>query len=112
MTNIVLPDTVTPADAGREFWRGVLAAGGFTSIPRWTLDPVAGVGEHEATIPGHLVAALRRLADETAGVAPPRVFRCAPPRGRRPGRRARGDEHGRPAPPRDARPPTPADPLP
>jgi amino acid adenylation domain-containing protein len=66
MANIGLPDTVTSADAGRQFWRGVLAAGGFTSIPRWTLNPVAGVGEHKATIPGHLVAALRRLADELA----------------------------------------------
>jgi len=30
-------------DADREFWRGVLIAGGFTAIPRWTLDPVSGV---------------------------------------------------------------------
>ncbi len=54
------------ADAGREFWRAQLLAGGFTAIPRWTLDPVAGVVEHEATIPDDLVAALRRLADELA----------------------------------------------
>src|SRR5450755_4467363 len=54
------------ADAGREFWRGVLVAGGFTAIPRWTLDPVAGVVEHEATVPDDLVAALGRLADELA----------------------------------------------
>jgi amino acid adenylation domain-containing protein len=66
MTTISLRDTVTTAEAGREFWRGVLAAGGSTAIPRWTLDPVAGVAEHEATIPDHLVAALRRLADELA----------------------------------------------
>jgi amino acid adenylation domain-containing protein len=52
--------------AGREFWRGVLVAGGFTAIPRWTLKPVTGVGEHEATIPDDLVAALRRLADKLA----------------------------------------------
>ena len=26
------------AGAGREFWRGVLVAGGFTTIPRWTLE--------------------------------------------------------------------------
>ena len=56
----------TQEQAGREFWRGVLLAGGFTAIPRWTLDPVPGVGEHEATIPDDLVAALRRLADELA----------------------------------------------
>jgi amino acid adenylation domain-containing protein len=48
------------------FWRGVLLAGGFTALPRWTLDPVPGVGEHETTIPDELVAALRRLADELA----------------------------------------------
>ncbi len=55
-----------PADPDREFWRGVLVAGGFTAIPRWTLDPMPGVVEHEATIPNDLVAALRRLADELA----------------------------------------------
>jgi len=49
---------------GREFWRGMLAAGGFTAIPRWTLDPAAGVAEHETTIPDDLAAALRRLAEE------------------------------------------------
>jgi amino acid adenylation domain-containing protein len=46
----------------REFWRGVLVAGEFTVIPRWTLDPVPGVVEHEETISDDLVAALRRLA--------------------------------------------------
>src|SRR5258708_20487938 len=59
-------DTATTAERGREFWRGVLLAGGFTALPRWTLEPVPGVGEHEARIPDELVAALRRLADELA----------------------------------------------
>src|SRR5437899_2665306 len=59
-------DTVTTAERGREFWRGVLLAGGFTVLPRWTLDPVPGRGEHEARIPDELMAALRRLADELA----------------------------------------------
>ena len=54
------------AEVGREFWRGVLVAGGFTAIPRWTLDPVPGVVEHEAPIPDDHVAALGRLADELA----------------------------------------------
>ena len=40
------------------------SAGGFTAIPRWTLDPAPGVGTHEATIPGDLVAALRRRSAE------------------------------------------------
>src|SRR5213593_4509184 len=66
MRNIRLRDgdTVTAAERGREFWRGVLLAGGFTALPRWTLEPVPGVGEHEARIPDELVTALRRLADE------------------------------------------------
>src|SRR6266576_7041203 len=59
-------DTVTTAERGREFWRGVLLAGGFTVLPRWTLDPVPGVGEHDTRIPDELVAALRRLANELA----------------------------------------------
>src|SRR5437773_5476329 len=68
MSNISLrdPDTVTAAESGREFWRGVLLAGGFIALPRWTLEPVPGVGEHEARIPDELVAALRRLANELA----------------------------------------------
>ena len=52
------------AEAGREFWRGVLVAGGFAAIPRWALDPAPGIGEHEATISDDLVAACRRLAKE------------------------------------------------
>ena len=50
--------------AGREFWRGVLVAGGSTAIPRWSLDPEIGTAEHEAKIPDDLIATLRRLADE------------------------------------------------
>jgi amino acid adenylation domain-containing protein len=56
----------TLAAASREFWRDVLVAGGFTGIPRWTLDPVPGVAGHEAMIPDDLVAELRRVADELA----------------------------------------------
>ncbi|WP_329165339.1 amino acid adenylation domain-containing protein [Streptomyces sp. NBC_01717] len=52
--------------ADREFWRAVLLAGGFTAVPRWTLDPVTGVGEHEAAIPDDVVAALGRLAKDLA----------------------------------------------
>src|SRR5881296_1428221 len=69
MSNIIRlheRDIVTTAERGREFWRGVLLGGGFTALPRWTLQPVPGVGEHEARIPDELVAALRRLADELA----------------------------------------------
>src|SRR2546422_11053945 len=69
-------DMVTTAARGREFWRGVLLAGGFTAVPRWTLVPVPGVGKHEARIPDELVAALRRLADELA--VPPRSGLVSP----------------------------------
>src|SRR2546425_1613342 len=68
MSNLSLrdPDTVTAAERGREFWRALLLAGGSTTLPRWTREPVPGVGEHEARIPDELVAAVRRLADELA----------------------------------------------
>ena len=56
----------TTTERGREFWRGVLLAGGFTALPRWTLEPVPGVREREMRIPDELVAALRRLANERA----------------------------------------------
>src|SRR5437899_5765604 len=46
--------------------RGRCEMTGFTAVPRWTLKPVPGVGEHEARIPDELVAALRRLANEVA----------------------------------------------
>ncbi len=75
MTTISLRDTATPmetstssstAEASRAFWHGVLLAGGLTAIPRWTLDPVPGFGEHEAVIPDALVTALYRVAQEMA----------------------------------------------
>src|SRR5262249_29508112 len=72
------PDTVTAAKRGQEFWRGVLLAGGSTALPRWTLDPVPGVGEHEARIPEELVAALRRLADDLAGPLRPGLLTAHP----------------------------------
>ncbi|MGW7551854.1 non-ribosomal peptide synthetase [Streptomyces rimosus] len=54
------------AEAGREFWRGVLDGGGFTALPRWTRDPVPGLAAHEAAVPDDLLAALRRVAAELA----------------------------------------------
>jgi amino acid adenylation domain-containing protein len=66
MSTIARPDRVTaaPAERGREFWHTVLVGGGFTALPRWTLDPVDGVGEHETPIPGDLAAELRRVGKE------------------------------------------------
>ena len=49
-----------------DFWRDALLAGGLTSIPRWTLDPVPGIGTHEAAIPADLVARLQRLSEDLA----------------------------------------------
>src|SRR5262249_16698177 len=45
-------------------WRCEMS--GFTAVPRWTLKPVAGVGEHEGGIPLELVAALCQLTNELA----------------------------------------------
>jgi len=64
MSSVSSGHTVTTAERRRKFWLGVLRASAFTALPRWTLEPVAGVGEHEARIPDELVAALRRRADE------------------------------------------------
>jgi non-ribosomal peptide synthetase component F len=71
MTAISLRDPATPAETStgetsREFWRGVLLAGGVSSVPKWTLDPRPGAAEHEETLPADLVATLRRRAAELA----------------------------------------------
>ena len=65
MTSVAVPDSVPARQADREFWRAVLG-GGYTKLPRWSRDPVAGVGEHDAWIPDKLAAAARRLAGELA----------------------------------------------
>src|SRR5215813_5374344 len=51
------------ARAGAATRRGRCEMSGFTAVPRWTLNPVQGIGEHEAAVPVELVAELRRLAD-------------------------------------------------
>jgi amino acid adenylation domain-containing protein len=66
MSGISPRDTLTTPERGREFWRGTLLAGSCTALPRWTREPVTGVGEYEARIPNELAAALRQLADELA----------------------------------------------
>src|SRR5215469_5250352 len=50
------------AQAGREFWRGVLLGGGSTVIPRWTRDPAAGFAEYVTSVEASVVAALGRLS--------------------------------------------------
>ncbi|MGR8007263.1 non-ribosomal peptide synthetase [Streptomyces hypolithicus] len=59
------PADTAPADTAVTYWRDVLAAGGFTALPRWTRAPVAGAAGHETAISGDLVAALDRLAAES-----------------------------------------------
>ncbi|MET8286713.1 amino acid adenylation domain-containing protein [Streptomyces sp. NPDC005132] len=49
-------------EADREYWSRVLAAGGFTPAPRWSREPVAGVAEYEALVPGDVMEAVRALA--------------------------------------------------
>jgi amino acid adenylation domain-containing protein len=44
--------------AAREYWSAVLRAGGTTTIPRWTRQPVPGVAEHMVPIPDDVLAAL------------------------------------------------------
>ncbi|GAA0603036.1 amino acid adenylation domain-containing protein [Kutzneria viridogrisea] len=45
---------------GHEFWQGVLAAGGYTAVPRWVLgDPAVGVAQHEEKLSEQLLTALR-----------------------------------------------------
>ena len=62
MSSISSHDAV---ERSREFWRGALRAGTFTSLPRQSSTEMgATVGKYEARIPDELVAKLRRLADE------------------------------------------------
>jgi amino acid adenylation domain-containing protein len=58
-----LAPSAAPSETDGDFWHAVLTAGGSTAIPRWTQAPATGVGEHEATIPDGVAAALRGLAD-------------------------------------------------
>jgi len=51
------------------YWRRVLLAGGVTSVPRWTSNPVPGVAQCRASIPAPVADAVRRLAAEL--VVPP-----------------------------------------
>src|SRR5437588_3455414 len=52
------------AGAATRHWRCEMS--GFTVVPRWTLNPVPGIGEHEVRIPAELTAASQRLANDSA----------------------------------------------
>ncbi len=64
MNTTLIPDAPAAASdkAGREFWRSVLLAGGFTAIPRWTKHPLRGTGEYQLRIPEECMSSLRVLA--------------------------------------------------
>lgn len=51
----------THVEADREFWRGVLTAGGATAVPRWVRRPVPGTAEHEVVVPDGVTDAARAL---------------------------------------------------
>ncbi|MFH9431878.1 amino acid adenylation domain-containing protein [Streptomyces sp. NPDC017615] len=51
----------TRVQADREFWRGVLTAGGLTAVPRWARTPEPGTAEHEVPVPEALGELARRL---------------------------------------------------
>ncbi|MFF7385237.1 amino acid adenylation domain-containing protein [Streptomyces griseoluteus] len=51
----------TRVQADREFWSGVLSAGGFTAVPRWAAVPVPGTAECGVPLPGSLDDLARRL---------------------------------------------------
>ncbi|MFI5688073.1 amino acid adenylation domain-containing protein [Streptomyces sp. NPDC051636] len=53
-------------ETDREFWSRVLTAGGLTAVPRWVREPVAGVAEYEAAVPDDVMAAVRKLARQSA----------------------------------------------
>jgi amino acid adenylation domain-containing protein len=53
-------------ESDREFWRGVIVAGGFTAIPRWPADAAATIAEYETPIADDLVEELRRAAEDLA----------------------------------------------
>jgi amino acid adenylation domain-containing protein len=62
MTSISACDAVSTSGPNREFWRGLLMAGGLTALPRWTRAPLVGIADHDAGIPNEVAAALGRVA--------------------------------------------------
>ncbi|WP_225826965.1 non-ribosomal peptide synthetase [Streptomyces naphthomycinicus] len=51
----------TRVEADREFWGGVLTAGGITAVPRWVREPAPGALEQETAVPEDVAAAVRAL---------------------------------------------------
>ena len=60
-----MTETTDRAVDDREYWHGVLTAGGITRS-RDGHRPGPGVAEHEAPLPDELATALHRLPDELA----------------------------------------------
>lgn len=55
---------ITQREQSRQYWLNALSAGGSTTIPRWTLNPISAVLEHEEKVSDALASALRALSDE------------------------------------------------
>ncbi|HEU0192612.1 MAG TPA: Pls/PosA family non-ribosomal peptide synthetase [Gaiellales bacterium] len=66
MNPATAPRTPIPGRGQAEVDRNPEPADGFGRIPRWTLEPAAGVDEHRSAVPHEVTAAARRLADEIA----------------------------------------------
>ncbi|MDH3680151.1 MAG: amino acid adenylation domain-containing protein [Acidimicrobiia bacterium] len=64
MTAVNQHDDRETAEANDNYWRGVLAAGGLTTVPRWTSAPVAGSAHYETVLPDDLAVGVHRLADQ------------------------------------------------
>ena len=60
------PRAPAPAIGGAEADRNAEPTDGFGRIPRWTMEPAAGVAEHRQAVPDDVTAAVRRLAGEIA----------------------------------------------
>ncbi|MFJ7150323.1 amino acid adenylation domain-containing protein [Streptomyces sp. NPDC100445] len=52
----------TRVESDREFWTGVLTAGGVTAVPRWAPEPAPGVLERQTVVPDDVAAPVRALA--------------------------------------------------
>ena len=61
-TNGKVVNVTGPAEDDGEYWHRMLQPGGFTALPRFTVDPL--VRQHEVTISDDLVTSLRGLAEE------------------------------------------------
>ena len=65
MTAVNQHDDREAAEVDHDYWRSLLAAGGLTTIPRWTGEPVAGSAQYETILPDELAVSVQSLADQS-----------------------------------------------